>query len=361
MLSFLKRLFHITSVLALTGLLSIQAPPVLQCGPSPSVTRLIDAADQQQWADFIAELSGEKPVMIDGASTTIETRYSEAMFSGRENARAFDYVTQRILEWYPADQVQEQPFAFDGHVWKNLILEIPGAVHPDQVILLTAHLDSTSEDSFDNAPGASDNATGVAALLEAARIFRGATFERTLRLVWFTGEEQGLVGSRAYAREADLDNILAVYNLDMFGYDSDDDRCLELHVGTLPASQPLGACFMDSVQAYAPALKVDYINAYDMNFSDHAAFWEKDVGALEVLENFSYNSPRNGCEGLRDNSPYYHTSRDTMDKLDLPFGFAIVRASLAAAASSALPEAIKEEQCSGGLKCRNTVSLKNLR
>jgi leucyl aminopeptidase len=207
----------------------------------------------------------------------------------------------------------------------------------EEVIILSTHLDSVSQDPERLAPGAADNASGVSALLEAARILRHYRFERSLRLIWFTGEEQGMIGSKAYVNDHNLDGILGVINMDMFGYDGDGDQCFELHVGTLPQSTPIGACFRAVMNAYQPGLQVDYLNGYDMGFSDHSSFWDRGIGALEVLENYSYNGAQNGCQGVRDRNPDYHRTTDTIDHLDLDHGFAIAQASLAAGAGMAQP------------------------
>ena len=89
--------------------------------------------------------------------------------------------------------------------------EIKGAVHPDEVVILGAHLDS-----WDLATGATDNGAGVATLLEAARLLvaSGAKPARTIRFVLFGGEEQGYLGSLAYAKTQPLDKVSAVFVMD---------------------------------------------------------------------------------------------------------------------------------------------------
>ncbi len=87
----------------------------------------------------------------------------------------------------------------DGPVTvENMVGEIEGAIHPEQVVLIGAHLDS-----WDLSPGATDDATGVAAVLAAAHAIHnsGVRPERTIRFVLFTGEEQGLLGSKAYVEQ----------------------------------------------------------------------------------------------------------------------------------------------------------------
>lgn len=104
-------------------------------------------------------------------------------------------------------------FTRDSLQQYNTVAEIRGSEHPDQVVLLGAHLDS-----WDISTGGTDNGTGAIAVLEAARILKAAGVRpsRTIRFVLFTGEEQGLFGSQAYAatHEKELDRYQAVLVLD---------------------------------------------------------------------------------------------------------------------------------------------------
>jgi len=93
----------------------------------------------------------------------------------------------------------------------NVIAEIPGTEKPDEVVIVSGHLDSWNGPG---SQGASDNGTGSVATIEAARILMaaGAKPKRTIRFILWTGEEQGLLGSTAYVEKhkADLDKIMAV-------------------------------------------------------------------------------------------------------------------------------------------------------
>lgn len=104
-----------------------------------------------------------------------------------------------------------------GH---NVILELPGSTHPDEVILLGAHLDS-----WHTSAGATDNAANCAVIVEALRMIRALDLKpkRTLRVVLFDGEEQGLLGSQAFVEKhygsfekpkADFHKLHAFINLD---------------------------------------------------------------------------------------------------------------------------------------------------
>ncbi|HEY9077650.1 MAG TPA: M20/M25/M40 family metallo-hydrolase [Anaerolineaceae bacterium] len=318
------------------------------CGYHDLTSNLINQTSQASWAGWIERLSGETSVEIGGQlNQVILTRYSPAMFGGYPNSRGFQYVLEQVRNWYPDSQIEIDPYhpypsTNPDVTWYNLVVTIPGSVFPQEEVLLTAHLDSIVTGYGENphlyAPGAEDNASGSAALLEAARIFRYYQFNRTIRFIWFTGEEQGLLGSKAFVMDHPVEKIVGVINLDMFGYDSDNDGCFELHVGNLPASQTVGQCFDQSISDFAPGLKRKFITSV-MDRSDHAPFWSKGIGAVEVLENYGgyYTISSNTCTIQEDRNPSYHRYTDTITNLNLTSGFEIVKASLAALSGLAEP------------------------
>lgn len=125
----------------------------------------------------------------------------------------------------------------------NVVADIPGTDWPGEYVLVGAHLDSPPRGT-----GAADNAAGVAAVMEAARLLMesGAKPKRTIRLVLFAGEEVGLVGSRGYL-EAHPDlapKITAMYNMDE-GSD---------YISRISATEPLRA---DLEAVFAPAKEID--------------------------------------------------------------------------------------------------------
>ncbi|WP_322507323.1 M28 family metallopeptidase [Anaerolinea sp.] len=341
--SFFYRLFYVIAFFtflllpvspgAITRNIPVQNLPL--CTVSPEVSQILSLTSKEDWSRWIRQLSGSEAVQIRGEYYRITTRYSSALFSGNIHAQAYEYIRQWLLLWYPKEWIAEQSFQFSGETWKNLILTIPGSTHPEEFLLATAHLDSISPDPLRLAPGAEDNASGVATLLEMARIFRHYRFDRTIRLIWFTGEEQGLIGSKAYVRDYGTSGVAGVLNFDMFGYDQDGDGCFEIHTGTLPQSKLLGKCMVSLISAYNLNLKTDLIDGYNMTFSDHASFWETGIPAIEVLENHFYNAPTSGCAGKRDQNPNYHTIHDTIEEINLPVGFAIAQAGIATMSSLA--------------------------
>lgn len=324
-------------------------PPQIDyaCAFNPDVETLQAEFDSESWLNWIKLLSGAKPVEMNGETYTIKTRYTESLFNGDPDARAFEFVHDQLVLWGYEDQVTlfaetYMPIDYETETpWQNLVAVIPGT-DPDlagQEILLTAHLDSINSVVPDGtAPGADDNATGIATLMEAARIFKDQPFKRTIKIIFFSGEERGLHGSLAYtAMHADeMADIVGVLNLDMFGYDADNDRCFELHVGGLKESKLLGTCVTDLIDAYDLNLSYDYLVQSALSASDHSSFWRADVGAILVLENFLTQDEKLGC-GKLDKNPNYHTSGDLVSEINVDTAFDIAQAALLTIATIAEP------------------------
>jgi len=195
-------------------------------------------------------------------------------------------------------------------------------VNPDQVYLITAHLDSTSvEQPYDLAPGADDNGSGSVAVLTAARLLAPHHFVHTVRFVLFTGEEQGLQGSAAYAADcrARGEDIQGVVNLDMIAYNSDAERIIDLHGYTsVPASLELTRIFSEVVSVYGLDLVTDRISDFWLIYvSDQWSFLQQDYPAFLAIEDWD------------DSTPAYHRGTDTLSTLDLGYYADFTRAAIA--------------------------------
>ena len=150
-------LIGIILLIVLTGSINTSAsldPPV--CGYSPLVAELLEETDQNKWLDWIEKLSGAELVQISTSNTFIQTRETRLMFSDQTNARAYEYVLEQARSWYSDANISEHEYDIFDIKAKNLIVTIPGLNHPDDVLLLSAHLDSIALGT-DLAPGANDN------------------------------------------------------------------------------------------------------------------------------------------------------------------------------------------------------------
>ncbi len=245
-----------------------------------------------------------------------------------ERARSFtrDYISKQlqILGFFPELQ------SFDGGI--NVFAERKGTDSNAGAILVAAHYDTVP-----NSPGADDNATGVAVVLEVARLLGSSATPRTLQVAFFDREEIGLLGSLAFTgSEARLKNLQGAIVLDMIGYACHTPGCQQYPEGltaepfldaagvTSPdkgefiavvgdAEHPLLLkTFAESRNADLPpvvALPVPLkgLLTPDVLRSDHAPFWYKGIGAVLVTD----------TANLR--SPHYHQSSDTLATIDRPF------------------------------------------
>lgn len=205
---------------------------------------------------------------------------------------------------------------------RNVVATKPGTTSDEQVVIC-GHFDSISEDPANLAPGADDNASGTAAVVEAARVVAEYQFERTIKFLCFSGEEQGLFGSGEYAGDARAagDSIIGALNFDMIGYVNPAPEDIDI-VGD-DRSEWLVDFTVDCAAAYVPSLSTrKSINPNEV-FSDHASFWKAGYSSFLGIEdeNLSY--------------PFYHTTNDTLGNLTRAFATDVVKMGVAALAELA--------------------------
>ncbi|MDX1388901.1 MAG: M28 family metallopeptidase, partial [Acidobacteriota bacterium] len=314
-------------------------PPVSVCDHHELTEEVLEQTSGAQWLDWVEKLSGVDPVAIGGVTAPILSRYTSTMFAEAAHARGFDFAIKQAQVWhYDGDNFELHEFTgLNGQRWTNLIVTIPGQTAPDEIVMFTAHLDSTNPGAPTRSPGANDNGSGVATLFEAARLFRQLRFERTIKLAWFTGEEQGLLGSAAYVADHATDGIAGVVNLDTISWDGDGDRCFEIHAGALEESRDIGLCIQSMVTNYGLDLASEILTTGATTASDHASFWQADVPAVLILENFFDDQQPGGCDG-GDANPWIHHVNDTIALNMTPtFGFDVARAAIATVSTMAGP------------------------
>ena len=194
----------------------------------------------------------------------------------------------------------------DTLIGKNISFVHEGSENPEKRILLTAHYDSYSSDYYECAPGADDNATGVSAVLQAARALRGAWTDRSVEFVLFDGEELGLKGSRYFVSVLDGGvEYEAVVNLDMLGFDYNIDRSLVISGRDDNAADSLIADFIiNTTAALGLGIYPEFATGAALT-SDHVAFWSMEMPSVLMIE------------GYRDElTPRYHSCGDVADFID---------------------------------------------
>ncbi len=252
-------------------------------------------------------------------------------------------------------QVEEQPTTYQGATYPNIIGRQGGWVQEDTTYIVDAHYDGVS-----SGPGADDNASGTVAMLEIARILSQVPCRKSLRYIGFCFEEQGLVGSNEYVNKGGIkswEKISGVLNMEMIGYFNNKINSQEIPPGfdvLFPAataeiesqlnrgnflivvgntaSESLINTYVSAADQYVPQLRTISLAvpgngqiAPDLRRSDHSRFWDDGYQALMLTD---------GAETRNKN---YHTAKDVIDSLDLPFFSNNVRATLATAATLAEP------------------------
>jgi hypothetical protein len=234
---------------------------------------------------------------------------------------AADYIEQSFTR--AGLPTQRQGYDVDGRLCENIEAEIRGST--DEIVVVGAHYDSV-----EGAPGANDNASGVAAMLALSRRFAGTGGERTLRFVAFANEEPGYfqtekMGSWVYARRCKErgEHITAMVSLETIGYFSDAPGSQQFPVRGLGMLYPTTGNFIAFVantssrklmrQALGTFRKHAQLASEGaalptaipgVGWSDHWAFWKHGYPAFMITDTAPFRYP------------HYHRRSDTPDKLD---------------------------------------------
>jgi hypothetical protein len=261
-----------------------------------SVKELIDQTDLAGLTTTLREFSGEDPTTVNGTPETILNRVSST-----GNDIAAYYIKERMEAM--GLSVEEHDYSTGG---KNIIATQVGATNPNDIYLISAHYDSVANYCAD------DNASGVAAIMELARILTPHCTENTIVYAFWDEEETGLHGSNAYAQRAatDGDNILGVFNIDMMGYDGDDDNNFDIDVRPIADSIDMKDDIIEvlNTATYGFDLIVNVVNP-GTGASDHSPFWGQGYSAVLFGESWEKN----------DVTPGYHSSTDRIDLFNMPY------------------------------------------
>jgi Zn-dependent M28 family amino/carboxypeptidase len=212
-----------------------------------------------------------------------------------------------------------------GHTVRNIIAERRGIEESERVLIIGAHYDTA-----EGTPGADDNASGVAVLLELARLHAQTLFRKTVRFVAFTLEEPPFfrsrhMGSRVYARslKAKEEQVDAMISLEMLGYFSNEEGSQSfplfwlrwmfptqgnfITVVSNSASKGLQATVRDALQASMTLPVETFTGPWwvpGVDLSDHGSFWKEGYPAVMLTDTAFYRNP------------HYHEATDVPETLD---------------------------------------------
>lgn len=245
-----------------------------------------------------------------------------SIYHPKELAEAALYLKEQLAA--AGYEVNEHSFPTKGSLTPNLEATLKGTSHPNEIVVIGAHYDTTQR-----SPGADDNASGCAAILALARSFKDNPQPRTIRFVLFPNEELPTggtpdMGSWIYADKckASGDNITAMLSLESIGYYTDAPNS-QKYPAPLSSLYPSTGNFVAFVSRYHDrALVKQCVGAFresarfpsegaalpeiirDIGRSDHYAFWRCGYPALMVTDTANFRNPN------------YHRASDTPDTVD---------------------------------------------
>ncbi|MHC4944138.1 MAG: M28 family metallopeptidase [Planctomycetota bacterium] len=224
---------------------------------------------------------------------------------GPEHDLCRDNIEQLFIDYGLVVSLHD--FNWSGSTYFNVVGEIPGTIRADQIYVVAGHFDSV------NNPGADDNASAVAALLEIARIAGQWKSEATIRLISFDREEQYLIGSQAYVNDFVYEDFRGVISLDMIAYSGPDPDKARIHGRT--QSDPLKNAVAQALRDYG---ELEPLVLGELDRTDHAPFeWAGFQGCW--LAEFNYI----------EYNPHYHKQTDSLDTpnyIDFEYGAKMTRA-----------------------------------
>ncbi len=275
-----------------------------------------------------------------------------------EQFQSYSTRLEVSFDEYPVKRIEGKNTRLPNDVYLyNIVAVLPGKTHPDERVLITAHYDTISQvanakpddpfvpaDVNANAPGVGDDGSGVACVMELARVMSQYEFEKTLVFIAFSGEEEGLLGSTLYAAKAKANDqkIVAVLNNDIVGSDaSGSGRTANRRVSVFSAdpndspARTLARYAREIGERYVPSMRVDTVFREDrvQRGGDHTPF------ALEGFAAIRLSSPE-------ENYAHEHTADDKFEFVSVPYvaRVAALNGAIAGALALAPPAPAVTEQ-----------------
>ena len=278
----------------------------------PAIDSLINQVNQDSLVAYVSILSGEDSVFINGQKQLINQRIYNS------NDLSQQYISQKLASFGLTPE--EEKYSTNG---TNILAIQQGSEYPDEYYMICAHYDAVTYYAAD------DNASGTATVLEAARILSNVEFPYSIIYALWDEEEIGLVGSNFYAQNARAENmnIGGVINIDMIGWDGDNDAEVEIHSNFNTQSEAIVEVMEDINTNYGVGLIVNEIKP-GTTASDHASFWQNSYGAVLLIEEY-YGG---------DFNPYYHTPSDRISEFNIPYFHKSAKLAIGSVAEMATQE-----------------------
>ncbi len=237
-------------------------------------------------------------INADSIWNRLEALTSIERYSRIPEAEEFVVYGENLFIEYGMDSIYRH--TFDQSMTPNLVGVKEGTEIPDEHIVIGGHYDVFAQ----GYPGADDNGSGTAAVLEIARVLKGHAFKRTILFVLFSAEEGGKNGSKAYVPYLASQNVLVtkMLNIDAIAHLKGEN---DFDCSYNADSKELYDDIVDLCGTHVPAFSV--VDASQKTYakgSDHAAFWDAGIPAVYLADELSTLT--------LDFNPYWHTDQDVI-------------------------------------------------
>lgn len=248
-------------------------------GGDPQVQAIVDQIDAERWFQTLSLLANFNRNSYSAALGNARDWILSAFEGAQLTTSVFPYTLT------PSGCAGAPSINIDNPIGRKV-----GSSLPDEWIVVGAHYDSRNSVRCDGVanpqPGANDNASGCAGVIELARAFVDVPTQRSVLFMCFSGEEQGLVGSQRYVESltasGDIARVKHMINLDMIGYDP--SGTLDARVDTNAANAALLTQYGAAAATYAPELNLIASSTTSAN-TDHWYFLAAGVPAVFTWEN----------------------------------------------------------------------------
>lgn len=302
--------------------------PVSDVLPSldPTIMGLVDAVSQQQLTGYVQTMQSF------GTRNAFSTTEEENFGIGAARRWIFNEL-DRVGNGRLQVNFEDFPLTYSGFSapQRNVIATLPGLSDSPEVIVITAHYDNRPPDVTDGetlAPGANDNGSGIALLIETARLLSAYEWNHTIIFAAVSAEEQGTYGARFFVQKLFLAGtpIMAAINYDSVGGRAGISQNVRLFASELlqsPSGQ-LGRYYEYIGGLYLPTFPVKVINALDREgrYGDHREFVKVGVGAIRIIES-------------EEDPDLVNSKSDTWDRIDYGYLQQVTQLNVAVVANMA--------------------------
>jgi hypothetical protein len=219
------------------------------------VLDLLGQIDRNRALTDLQKITGEEPLCNDAGCYKVSNRQTGS--AGLQRVK--NYINAELVK--SGYSVEINNWSRSKYSDQNLIAKKMGVSSPGEEIFLVAHLDGVIKEQRLRYPGADDDASGVVDILELARVLSNYSFNRTLVIFFSTGEEQGSLGVKSYLSQLtskELSSIKYIIDVDMIGYDANNDGVMQLwHGGHSPSedlTQTMRKIIVDYRLSLAPKI-----------------------------------------------------------------------------------------------------------